>query len=124
MAAMFSEKKNQLTNWFKQNAGDNSVLSTFHNMHGRYITDVLGSISETYPVDKLVAVPVGAHFTEPNGICSFRANPRSILNYSQARLVGLRNTYALPRAATDAVIEIVTDPKLDAREIGTKYVRK
>jgi hypothetical protein len=119
---MFSGKKNQLTNCFKQNAGDSSVLSTFHNMHWRYMTDVLGSISETYPVQKLVAVPVGAHFTEPNGIGSFRANPSSILNYSQARLVGLRNSYPLPRAATDAVIEIVTDPKLNMREIGTVFL--
>jgi hypothetical protein len=105
-------------------AGDSSVLSSFHDMHGRDITDVLESISETYPVEKIVAVPVGAHFTQPNGIGAFRANSSSILNYSQARIVGLRNTYALPRAATDAVIEIVTDPKFDAREIGTKYVRK
>ena len=55
-------------------------------MHGRDITDLLESISETYPVDKLVAVPVGAHFTQPNGIGAFRANPSSILNYSQARI--------------------------------------
>jgi hypothetical protein len=95
-------------------------------MHGRDITDLLESISETYPVDKLVAVPVGAHFTQPNdtGAFKFRASPSSILNYSQARIVGLRNTYTLPRGATDAVIEMVTDPKFDSREIGTKYVRK
>ena len=100
------------------------MLSAFHDMHGRDITEVLESVSETYPVDKLIAVPVGAHFTRPNCIVAFRANPSSILNYSQALIVGLRNTYALPRAATDAVIEVVTDPKFDARDIGTKYVRK
>ena len=55
-------------------------------MHRRDITDLLESISETYPVDKLVAVPVGAHFTHPNGIGASRANPSSILNYSQARI--------------------------------------
>ena len=32
--------------------------------------------------------------------------------------------YAFSRAATDAVIEIVADPKFDAREIGRKYVGK
>ena len=86
-------------------------------MRGRDITEVLGSIAETYPVDKLVAAPVGAHFTQPNGIGAFRANPSSILNYSQARIVGLRNTYALPRPAPDAVIEMVTDPKFDHHQL-------
>jgi len=69
-------------------------------------------------------VPIGAHFTQTNPDNALLANPSSILNYSQGRIVGLRNTYAFPRAATDAVIEMVTDPKFDAREIGTKYVSK
>ena len=69
-------------------------------------------------------MPIGAHFTQTNPDNALLANPSSILNYSQGRIVGLRNTYAFPRAATDAVIEMVTDPKFDAREIGRKYVRK
>ena len=84
---------------------------------------VIEKISDTYPVEKLVAVPVGAYFTRPNGAFHL-PNPSAILNYSQARIVGLRNTYALPRAATDAVIEMVSDPKFDAREIGTKNVKQ
>jgi hypothetical protein len=104
-------------------AGDSSVLSTLHAMHSRDIMGVIEMISDTYPVDKLVAVPVGDHFTQPNGAFHL-PNPSSILNYSQARIVGLRNTYALPRAATDAVIEMVSDPKFDARDIGTKNVKQ
>jgi hypothetical protein len=86
--------------------------------------NALSSILGVYPTDPLVAIPVGAHFTRqirPNALLS---NPSSILNYSQARIVGLRNTYALPRAAADAVIEMVSDPKFVPREIGTKYVKK
>jgi len=71
---------------------------------------------------ELFAVPMGAKFMQPNP--DNLANPSSILNYSQGRIVGLRNTYSLPRAATDAVIEMVNDPKFDAQEIGTKYVSK
>jgi hypothetical protein len=92
-------------------------------MHGRDIMGVIEKISDTYPVEKLVAVPVGANFTRPNGAFHL-PNPSAILNYSQARIVGLRNTYALPRAATDAVIEMVSDPKFDARDIGTKNVKQ
>jgi len=69
-------------------------------------------------------VPIGAHFAQPNSNNALLANPSSILNYSQGRIVGLRNTYAFPRAATNAIIEMVTDPKFDAGEIGTKYVCK
>ena len=86
--------------------------------------NALSSILGVYPTDPLDAVPVGAHFTRqirPNALLS---NPSSILNYSQARIVGLRNTYGLPRAAADAVMEMVSDPKFVPREIGTKYVKK
>jgi hypothetical protein len=87
-------------------AGDSSVLSTLHAMHSRDIMGVIEMISDTYPVDKLVAVPVGAHFTQPNGAFHL-PNPSSILNYSQAR-----------------IIEMVSDPKFDARDIGTKNVKQ
>ena len=86
--------------------------------------NALRSILGVYPAAPLDAVPVGAHFTRqirPNALLS---NPSSILNYSQARGVGLRNMYALPRAAADAVIEMVSDPKFVPREIGTKYVKR
>jgi len=86
--------------------------------------NALHSILGVYLTDSLVAVPVGAHFMRqirPNALLS---NPSSILNYSQARGVGLRNMYALPRAAADAVIEMVSDPKFVLREIGTKYVKR
>ena len=84
----------------------------------------LNSILGVYPTDPLGAIRVGAHFARqirPNALLS---NPSSILNYSQARIVGLRNTYALPRAAADAVMEMVSDPKFVPREIGTKYVKR
>ena len=86
--------------------------------------NALSSILGVYPTDPLVAIPVGAHFTRqirPNALLS---NPSSILNYSQARVVGLRNTYALSRAAADAVIDMVSDPKFVPQEIGTKYVKR
>ncbi len=86
--------------------------------------NALNSVLGVYPTDPLVAVPVGAHLPrqiQPNALLS---NASSILNYSQARVVGLRNTYALPRAAADAVIEMVSDPKFVPREIGTKYVKR
>ena len=52
------------------------------------------------------------------------SNTSSILNYSQARIVGLRNTYALSLAATDVVIEMLSDPNFDSRKIHTKYVKR
>ena len=52
------------------------------------------------------------------------SNTSSILNYSQARIVGLRNTYALSLAATEVVIEMLSDPNFDSRKIHTKYVKR
>ena len=69
-------------------------------------------------------MPIGAHFAQPNSDNALLVDPSSILNYAQGRIVGLRNTYAFPRAATDAIIEVVTDPKFDEGEIGMKYVSK
>ena len=81
--------------------------------------NALNSSLHAYPADPLIAVPVGAHFTQPIRLSALLSHPSSILNYSQARIVGLRNTCALPRAATDVVIEMVSDSRFDVREIGT-----
>ena len=44
------------------NAGDSSVHSAFHWMHGRDIMGVMELISDTHLVEKLVAAPVSAHY--------------------------------------------------------------
>jgi hypothetical protein len=108
------------------NAGGNVItdLAAFLGMATQDSRKALNTILHAYPEAPLVAVPVGAHFTKPIRSNALLSNPSSILNYSQARIVGLRNTYALPRAATDAILEIVSDSRFDAREIGTKYVKK
>ena len=74
----------------------------------------LNSLSRAYPAEPLVVAPVGAHLTEPIRSNALLSNPSSILIFSQARIVGLSYTYALPRDATDEVIEIVQDSRFDA----------
>jgi len=54
-------------------------------------------------------MPIRAQFPQPNSDSALLANRSSILNYCQAQIVGLRNTYAFaafPRAATDAIIRL------------------
>lgn len=108
------------------NAGGNVItdLAAFLGMATQDSRKALNTILHAHPEAPLVAVPVGAHFTQPIRSNALLSNPSSILNYSQARIVGLKNTYALLRAATDAILEIVSDSRFDAREIGTKYVKK
>ena len=51
------------------------------------------------------------------------SNAESVLNHSEARIDGYRNTYALPRAALNSMIVVILDSHIDAREIWTKFVK-
>lgn len=97
--------------------GINAVadLAAFLQKAAQDPRNAVDTLSRAYPAELLGAVPVGAHFSAPNRSEALLSNPGAILNYSQARIVGFRNTFAIPRAATDAVIAMVSDSKFDAR---------
>ena len=93
-------------------------LAAFLDLAAQDPCSALNSMSRAYPAEPLVVAPVGAHFTEPIRSNALLSNPSSILIFSQAQIVGLRHTYALPRDATDEVIEMVSDSRFDARDGG------
>jgi hypothetical protein len=51
------------------------------------------------------------------------ARRRPVLNYSQRRIVELRRIYKLNLRATNAVMELVADPRFNAQELETKRVQ-
>ena len=96
-------------------------LSAFHRSAVASIPDALAGLSRSKPALALQAAPVGTQLKQR---IHLQANNGSILNHTQALIVGLRTTYAVPRATNDAVTDMVSDPKFEPNEIGTNYVKK
>jgi hypothetical protein len=102
-------------------------MATFLEKDSQDPRNALNCILGVYPTDPLAAILVAAHFLQqirPNTLLS---NLSSILNNSQELIVGLRKTYALSRAATDAVIRMVSVPSFVSQETTyffTKYVKR
>ena len=97
-------------------------LAAFLEMAAQDPCSALNSMSRAYPADPLAVAPVGTHFIELIRSNALLSNPISILIFCQARIVGLRHTYALRRGATNEVIEMVSDSRFDARDGGNVFV--
>ena len=94
------------------------------------ITDLLDILVGEDDVGKICSAfnsVTGGHAPEPGMILDEieleTARPLPVLNYSQRRIVELKRIFKLNRRATDAIMELVADPKFDSQELGTGNVR-
>ena len=87
-----------------------SVFQDFAVFHQRAIVsipDALAELSWSYPALALKAARISDQFSQQNHLQSISG---SMLNNS-------RNAYTPPRAATDAIIKMVSDPQFEQHEI-------